>query len=117
MIAMRVLGSLVALSLISVPSFAKGGGIHSEDRYNPQHIDSLPPEIRSAILRKCDSPKALHTFAAYFDDFKRIVLHFEHFLCGADDPYCRASDCLHEVWISKGGHYHRVRTYYAPLGE
>jgi hypothetical protein len=27
-------------------SLAKGGNIRSEDRYDPQHIENLPPEIR-----------------------------------------------------------------------
>ena len=97
---------------------SKGGGGFSraEDRYNPQHIDSLPPEIRNSILRRCNTPKALHPFASYFDNFKRIVLRFEHFVCG-DDTYCTPSGCLHQVWISAGGHYRLVRIYYAPAGD
>jgi hypothetical protein len=44
-----------------------------EDRYNPQHIDMLPAEVRNSILHRCHEPKALHSFAGYFDDSKRIV--------------------------------------------
>src|SRR5262249_16202502 len=76
-----------------------------EDRYNPQYIDRLPPEIRDSILRKCNDPKALHQFAGYFDDSKRIVLHFEHFVCDGDGTYCNPSGCLHQVWALVRGHY------------
>src|SRR6516165_11676102 len=95
---------VVAVALLTCGQVsAKGGSLRTEDRYNPQHIDSLPPEIRTSILRKCSEPKALHPFASYFDNLKRVVLHFEHFLCDGDGTYCRPSGCLHQVWISKGG--------------
>lgn len=74
---------------------AKGGTYRMEGRYNPQHIDSLPPEIRSSIMRKCSEPKALHPFAKYSDGSKKIELHFEHFVCDGDGTYCDASGCLH----------------------
>jgi hypothetical protein len=96
---------------------AKGGNFHTEDRYNPQHIDNLPLEIRNSILHKCSTPKALHPFARYFDGDKRIVLHFEHFLCDGEGPYCTPSGCLHQVWVSAGGHYRLVRSYYVPAGD
>jgi hypothetical protein len=103
--------------LTCVQSSAKGGNIRSEDRYNPQHIESLPPEIRSSILHKCGVPKALHSFASYLDNSKKIVLHFEHFVCDGDGTYCTASGCLHEVYISAGSHYKLERSYYAPAGD
>jgi hypothetical protein len=56
-------------------ALAKGGSYHMEDRYNPQHIDSLPSEVRNSILHRCAEPKALHPFASYFDNSRRIVLH------------------------------------------
>jgi hypothetical protein len=96
---------------------AKGGNLHTEDRYNPQHIDNLPPDIRDAILRRCSIPKALHPFASYSDNFRRVVLHFEHFLCVGDDTYCGPSGCLHQLWISNGTHYRLLRSYYAPAGD
>ena len=110
---------IVGVASHSNHAASKGGGGFSsaEDRYNPQHIDSLPPEIRNSILRRCSTPKALHPFASYFDNFKRIVLHFEHFVCGDDTTYCTPSGCLHQVWISGGGHYRLVRIYYAPASD
>jgi hypothetical protein len=51
-ITYRCLVSFLLVPLISVQSFAKGGGAfgRSEDRYNPDHIESLPPEIREAVI-------------------------------------------------------------------
>ncbi len=69
MIAMRCLCLFTALLLTWASSLAKRGGMHSEDRYNPQHIDGLPPEIRNAIYHKCSTPKALH-------DENKIVFRF-----------------------------------------
>jgi hypothetical protein len=109
--------ALIFLLLTSSQSSAKGGNYHTEDRYNPQHIDSLPPEIRNSVLHRCSTPKALHRFASYFDNFKRIVLHFEHFVCDGDGTYCTPAGCLHQVWVSTSGHYSLVRSYYAPTGD
>ena len=117
MFAMRCLCTIIAVLVACTQSSAKGGGLHSEDRYNPQHISSLPPEIRSAIYQRCSTPEALHPFAGYFDNSKRIVLHFEHFYCDQRDAYCNNSGCLHQVWVSVDGHYRLMRNYYAPMGD
>jgi hypothetical protein len=117
MLASRCLCAFIFVSLLSNQSSAKGSGIHSEDRYNPQHIDSLPPEIRKAIFHMCSTPRALHPFASYFDNSKRIVLHFEHFYCDQRHTFCSPSGCLHQVWVSAGGHYRLVRSYHAPVGD
>jgi hypothetical protein len=109
---------LFALLLTCTEPLAKGGNFHSEDRYNPQHIDSLPPEIRKAVIQRCDAPKALHDFASYADNFQKVVLRFEHFLCGTRDTFCSPSGCLHQIYVSSsGGHYRLMRSYYAPAGD
>jgi len=117
MIASQCLCALILMSLLSDHSSAKGGGMHSEDRYNPQHIESLPPEIRNTIYHRCSTPRALHPFASYFDNSKRIVLHFEHFYCDQRHTFCSPSGCLHQVWVSAGGRHRLVRSYYAPVGD
>jgi hypothetical protein len=116
-IVSRCLCALILVSLLSNQSSAKRGGMHSEDRYNPQHINSLPPEIRKAIYHRCSTPRALHPFASYFDNSKRIVLHFEHFYCDQPDTFCGPTGCLHQFWVFAGGHYKLVRSYYAPAGD
>ena len=55
----RFLYLLFAVLLTCSELSAKGGGYKMEDHYNPRHIDSLPPEIRSSILRRCNEPNAL----------------------------------------------------------
>lgn len=110
----RYFCALIVMLLASTQLSAKGGSYHTEDRYNPQHIDSLPADIRNSIFHRCSDPKALHPFARYFDNPKRIVLHFEHFTCDGNGTYCTPSGCLHQVWVSVGGHYRLLRSYYAP---
>jgi hypothetical protein len=107
----------VAVLLMSALSFAKGGGMHSEDRYNPQHIQSLPPDVRNTIMHRCGTPRALHDFASYHDDLRRIVLHFEHFYCNERNTFCSPLGCLHQVYVLQGGRYRLLRSYYAPAGE
>ena len=68
--ASRCLVAFILVQLISVQSFAKGGGRfgRGDDRYNRDNIESLPPEIRNVIFHLCGKPMALHTFASYADN-------------------------------------------------
>ena len=111
----RCFCALIALLLTCSQSSATN--YRTEDRYNPQHIDSLPPKIRNFIFHRCAEPKALHPFASYYDDSKRIVLHFEHFVCDGDGTDCNSSGCLHQVWVALRGHYRLVRSYYTLAGD
>ena len=117
MIVRRSLSILFTLLMTCNGLSAKGGPYRMEDRYNPQHIDNLPAEIRTSILRKCKDPKALHPFAAYSDGSRKIELHFEHFLCDGDGSYCRPSGCLHQVWVLVHGRYRLMQSLYAPAGD
>jgi hypothetical protein len=117
MAMVRLLAAFLAILLACGQSLARGN-YHSEDRYNPQHISSLPPEVHDFIVHRCSEPKALHSFAQYFHHLKGVVLHFEHFLCDGDGAYCTVSSrCLHQVWISVKGHFRLMRSYYAPAGD
>jgi hypothetical protein len=108
---------LIALLLSCTELSAKGGSFHAEDRYNPQHIEALPSEIRDSILRQCRDPRALHSFAGYSDGLQRITLHYEHLICGNDGAHCGSGGCRHEVWVLAHGHYRLLRSYEAPEGE
>jgi hypothetical protein len=55
---MRYLCATIAVLLTCAQAFAKGGSMRSEDRYNPQHIQSLSPEVRNAIMRMCGETNA-----------------------------------------------------------
>jgi hypothetical protein len=107
----------ILLSLTS-SALARSGGPSAEDRWNPQHVSVLPVEIQNAIVRMCgQSMKAEHAFTSYFENSRRILLHFEHVRCGTRGPLCTQAGCLHQVYVSAGGHYRLVRSYYAPEGD
>jgi len=108
--------AFVAVALTEIQLFAKGGNMRSEDRYEPQHIESLPPEVRQAVIRLCPTPRALHSFASYANNLQEVVLHFEHLYCGAK-TFCGPSGCLHQIFVSSGGHYRLSKSYYAPEGN
>jgi hypothetical protein len=114
--------ALIAVGLLAtisqVPSaFARAAGFHGEDPWNPQHIGGLPAEVRTALARMCGGSRAQHQFASYFQNSRLLVLHFEHFRCGDRRALCTQAGCLHQVYVSTGGRYRLLRTYYAPEGD
>ena len=117
MASARCVYAFFALLMTCTGLLAKGGSFHTEDRYNPQHIDSLPPEVRDAIIRQCSAPRALHEFSHYTGNPRKVVLHFEHLYCGTGGTFCGAAGCLHQVYGFSHGHYKLLRSYYAPAGE
>jgi hypothetical protein len=106
---------LLATSISQVsPAFARGGGFHLLDPpLNPQHINGLPAEVRSALAHMCSGAQAQHQFAAYSQNSQVLVLHFEHFRCGNGHATCTQAGCLHQVYVSTGGRYRLLRSYYA----
>ncbi len=106
--------SILILPLLHpTPGSAKGGTYGVEDRYNPQHITSLPPEIRQIVVSKCKEPLASHEFSSYRDGTAEIVLHYEHLLCGLSNIYCTSNACLHEVYRrTLQGRYKLIRSFY-----
>ena len=73
----------------------------ADGRWNAQHIDALPPEVRNAIAsytRICGGPLAAeHSFARYLQNgsVKLIGLHFEGLRCGS--AVCKPR------WLSASG--------------
>src|SRR5262249_39785127 len=113
---------LIAVGLLAMisqvpPAFGRAGGIHAEDPWNPQHINPLPPEIRNALGHMCAAPRAQHQFAGYFQNSRVVVLHFERFRCGDRGALCTQAGCLHQVYVSTGGRYRLLRSYYAAEGD
>src|SRR5664279_3174150 len=106
--------AIVVVMQLSVtsPALARGG-LAGEDRWNPHHIKDLPTEIQNAVARMCgQSSRAEHYFAGYFENSRRIVLHYEHFSCDGRRALCTHTGCLHQVYVSTGGHYRLLRSYY-----
>ena len=113
--------ALIAIGLLATTSQASSafarGGLHLEDPWNPQHIGGLPSEVRNTLVRMCGGARAQHQFAGYFQNSQVLVLHFEHFRCGDRGPLCTQAGCLHQVYISTGGRYRLLKSYYAPEGD
>ena len=92
----------------------------AENSWNPQHIDSLPVEVRSAIApfaRACGGRLAAeHSFASYFQrgTAKLIGLHFEHLHCPNRAAVCRPVGCLHQVYMATDGKYRLLSSSYVP---
>jgi len=115
----RQLQLTVIVALLVHSGFISAGArssMPSEERWNPQHIDGLPSEVRHAIApyaRICAGPLAAeHSFARYLQigTVKLIGLHFENVRCGNRASICKASGCLHQVYISRGGGAYRLLT-------
>jgi hypothetical protein len=104
-VALFVLAGVISAGARSMPT---------DDRWNPQHMDVLPSEVRNAIApyaRICGGPLAAeHSFARYLQSgsVKLIGLHFENVRCGNRASICKASGCLHLVYISRGGGPYRL---------
>ena len=110
---------VLTILMLLTDGLAKGT-FRFEDRYNPDHIASLPPEIRQTIIGGCREPRALHDFMRYEDGMSRIVLRYEHLMCGLSHIHCTAAGCLHQIYVkSSQGHYKLLRGFYVaqPEGE
>ena len=112
--------ALIAVGLLAAsigqasPAFARGGGLHLLDPpLNPQHINGLPAEVRNALAHMCRDAQAQHQFAAYSQNSQVLVLHFERLSCGDRVAHCTHAGCLHQVYVSTGGRYRLLRSYYA----
>jgi hypothetical protein len=116
--ARQVWAAMMGLSLswgansIAVAQYVK------DPPWNPEHIDHLPPEVRSAVVAMCaKSPSAGHYFATYSQNSRQINLHFEKFHCEQGPAFCSAAGCLHQVYALTAGHYHLVKSFYGSAND
>ncbi len=115
LLLMALVLGLVASSSPDALARASQGG---RDPWNAEHIDRLPPEIRGAVIQMCGSaPRAGHYFATYFDNARMIRLHFEHLNCSEQARFCKGASCLQQEYLSNGGRYRLIRTFYAAGGD
>lgn len=106
-------GILLLGSANQSPTLARGSQVGHDDPWNSEHFDRLPLEVRSAVVRMCgDPPRAGHYFATYFDNSRLMKLHFEHFHCDGQATFCRGDSCLHQEYVSTGGRYRLMKSYY-----
>jgi hypothetical protein len=112
------LPALVLTLLNPSTGSSKGGPITLEEPYSPEHITSLPLEIRQIIVNECKEPRATREFFSYRDGTSEIVLHYEHLLCGISNVFCTPKVCLHQVYgRSAQGKYTLVQSFYAAQPE
>ena len=117
MLALRALPLAIAacaLLFMGEPhAFGRGSQVGHDDPWNPEHIDHLPLEVRNAVTHLCGSPpRAAHYFATYLDNSRTIRLHFEHLHCGNGGEFCSSAGCLHQEYVTKGGPYRLIKSYY-----
>ena len=113
--------TIAAFAMFSIVQQSFGrGGFASENPGNPEHIGSLPPEIRSE-LRKWEAScgvtsTAGHYFAVHLEvnGTRFIALHFEGYRCPGSGALCRRGECLHEIYATTHSRFHRVLSLYAP---
>ena len=114
--------SVIAIALLAPtgmlqPAFSHGG--LAENRWNPAHLQNLPPEIRASVQKwnaACGgSLAAAQQFALYLTvpGAQFVALHFDDFRCGNKSVHCDATGCLHEVYVATNGRYRRVLTVHA----
>lgn len=116
----RVVAVPMVLALIGValPAMGRSGLSGADHPFNPEHIDRLPMEVRNTLARLCLSPPhAGHYFATYFENSRRISLHYEHIQCRTREPLCRQAGCLHEVYVLTGPRYRLLKRYYGPSND
>ena len=106
-------GLLLLVVCAQSSALSRGGGSPNDAPFNPEHIDSLPPEVRNHVLHMCGvRPNDAHYFATYLDHARVIKLHFEHLDCEGRQMYRKAGFCLHEEFTLSGTHYRQTRNYY-----
>jgi hypothetical protein len=83
LLMLRVPPLAVSVALLLGTGFSSAqakSALPAEDRWNPQHIDGLPAEIRSAIApyaRVCGGPLAAeHSFVRYFQSGTTKLIGF-----------------------------------------
>jgi hypothetical protein len=112
-----IAAALLCLSGMLRPAFPFGG--MTQDRWNPAHLDHLPPGLR-AIVQKWEavcggSLAAAQQFALYLaiPGGELVALHFDDFRCGTHSVQCTEKGCLHEVYVALKGQYRRVLSVHA----
>jgi hypothetical protein len=107
-----IAAAILILSFASRPAFARGSPVGYDPVWSSERIARLPPEVRNAVTHMCADPRAGDYFATYLDNSHLIELHFEHLQCDRKGAFCRAGGCLQQEYISIGGRYRLVRSYY-----
>jgi len=113
---------MVVIALLGLPGMLQPASPHgglAENRWNPAHLQNLPPEIRASVQKweaACGgSLAAAQQFALYLTvpGAQFVALHFDDFRCGNKSVHCDATGCLHEVYVATNGRYRRALAVHA----
>ena len=91
----------------------------ASQRFGCLNTTGLGNYLMSKLLKHIDDHH-LHDFVIFKDGTSQIILHYEHPLCGLSHSYCKATSCLHQVYVrSVDRRYRLVRSFYVaqPEGE
>jgi hypothetical protein len=115
---MRALILGMSLLLTSVlPASPKGGGSGKDDPWNPEHIGSLPPEIRQYIAGMCKGPaSAQHDFATYSPAEKRWRINIEYLRCEGLTEVRHGHQCIDVDFVEVGAHFRLASKQYRDCG-
>ena len=112
--------AIAAIAILSIVQQSFGrGSLAAENPWSAEHIDLLPPEIRSKLRKweiACgDTATASHYFAVHLEvnGTRFIALHFEGYKCPGSSALCRRGECLHEIYATTHSRFHRVLSLYA----
>src|SRR5262249_12145346 len=113
---MTVRTLLLAVCLLlcgELPAISRAGG-GKDDPWNPQHISTLPAEVRQYIAGICKGPpRAQHDFATYSPHEKRWRINLEYLQCdGPPSEYRRGNQCLDVDFVAEGSHFRLANKQY-----
>jgi len=111
--------AIALMGLAGTPQPALPHGGVAENRWNPAHLQNLPPGLRASVQKweaACGgSLAAAQQFALYLTvpGAQFVALHFDDFRCGNKSVHCDSTGCLHEVYVATNGRYRRVLAVHA----
>lgn len=101
----------------AVPADSRGSSPSRDDPWNPEHIGSLPPEIRQYIAGMCKGPaSAQHDFATYSPAEKRWRINIEYLRCEGLTEVRRGHQCIDVDFVEVGSHFRLASKQYRDCG-
>ena len=101
----------------ALPAVSRGSSPSRGDPWNPEHIDTLPPEIRHYIAGMCKGPaSAQHDFATYSPAEKRWRINIEYLRCEGLTEFRRGHQCVDVDFVEVGSHFRLASKQYRDCG-
>lgn len=117
MFARTLILGFALLLLNALPAAARGSAPSKDDPWNPEHIGTLPPEIRHYIASICRGPaSAQHDFATYSPAEKRWRINIEYLRCEGLGEFRRGHQCIDVDFVEVGSHFRLSSRQYHDCG-